>query len=162
MTGCVGEPQTPPGGGNPDAQVPKDARPTDAPPTDGMAEFKCRNKITMGLDTGHHNPGQNCQQGCHDHNFYMSGTMYSSAAGGAIVVGASITFVDAMGVTGDMQTNNNGNFWWSLPVTFPVKIIASLCPDIKPMMMMVDAANAGCNKAGCHSGGGTPGRVHLP
>lgn len=140
-----------------------DGRPGgDAPLPDGPGEFTCRNKITMGLDNGHHNPGQDCQQGCHDHGFFMSGTMYSSASGGPPVVGASITFVDANGVTGDMQTNLNGNFWWSLPVAFPVRIIASMCPDIQPMMMMVDAAGAGCNKGGCHSGGGSPGRVHLP
>lgn len=156
---CVGQP-TPSGT---DAAVPKqDARPGDAPMIDAPAMFTCRDKITTGLDNGHHNPGQNCQQGCHDHNFFMSGTLYSSAAGGAPVVGASITFVDANGMTGDMRSNLNGNFWWTLPVTFPVKIIASMCPDIKPMVAMVDANGGGCNKAGCHSGGGGPGRVHLP
>lgn len=122
----------------------------------------CRNKITTGLDNGHHNPGQNCQQGCHNHNFSMSGTLFSSAAGGAPVVGASITFIDANGVTGDMQTNLNGNFWWALPVAFPVKIIASSCPDIQPMTAMVTSTGGGCNQAGCHSGGGGPGRIHLP
>jgi hypothetical protein len=147
---------TPDAHGATDAQPGGDARPIDAP-----AGFTCREKITTGLDNGHHNPGQNCQQGCH--NFYMSGTLFSSAAGGAPVVGASITFVDADGVTGDMQSNLNGNFWWSLPVRFPVKIIASMCPDIQPMTAMVTAADAGCNKAGCHDGGGGgPGRIHLP
>lgn len=161
VAACVGQPTTTPG--PPDARGTPDGRPGgDAPLPDGPGEFTCRNKITMGLDNGHHNPGQDCQQSCHDHGFFMSGTMYSSASGGPPVVGASITFIDANGVTGDMQTNLNGNFWWSLPVAFPVKIIASMCPDIQPMVMMVDAAGAGCNKGGCHSGGGSPGRVHLP
>jgi hypothetical protein len=124
--------------------------------------FRCRNRITTGLDTGHHNVGQDCQSSCHDHGFYMAGTMYASAGGGGPVVGASITFVDADGVTGDMQTNMNGNFWWSLPVRFPVTIIASSCPDIQPMTATVTSADAGCNKAGCHAGNGGPGRIHLP
>ena len=122
----------------------------------------CRNKITTGLDNGHHNPGQNCQQACHNHGFFLSGTLFSSASGGPPVVGASITFIDANGVTGDMQTNLNGNFWWSLPVAFPVKIIASSCPDIQPMTAMVTSTGGGCNQSGCHSGAGGPGRVHLP
>jgi hypothetical protein len=159
MAGCVGKP-TP---GDPiDAPAGADAPRIDASMMIDAAPFTCRNRITAGLDNGHHNPGQNCQQGCHNHNFYMSGTMYSSAAGGAAVAGASITFVDAIGRTGDMQTNLNGNFWWTLPVTFPVKITASMCPDIKPMTAMVQEAGGGCNQNGCHSGSGGAGRVHLP
>jgi len=162
VAGCVGQASPPPGGDPPDARGGADARLVDAALPDGPTVFKCRNKITSGLDTGHHNPGQDCQQSCHNHGFFMSGTMYSAASGGQPVVGASITFVDATGMTGDMQTNLNGNFWWSLPVTFPVKIIASLCPDIQPMNAMVTAAGAGCNKTGCHSAAGGAGRVHLP
>ncbi len=162
LAGCVGQPTSMP----PDARGPRvDARPADAPPPDGMAPFMCRNRITTGLDNGHHNAGQNCQQSCHDHGFYMSGTLYASAAGGAIVAGASITFIDANGATGDMRSNLNGNFWWSLPVAFPVKIIASMCPDVAPMVAMVQAAGAGCNQAACHAnniGSGGPGRMHLP
>lgn len=161
VVGCVGEPSTTPG--PPDARDPIDARPAiDARLPDAPAAFVCRDKITAGLDNGHHNPGQNCQQSCHNHGFSMSGTLYSAASGGQPVVGASITFIDADGRTGDMQSNLNGNFWWALPVAFPVKIIASSCPDIQPMVAMVTAAGGGCNQSGCHSGTGGPGRVHLP
>jgi hypothetical protein len=139
-----------------------DARPGDARLPDGPAAFTCRDKVTTGLDNGHHNPGQNCQQSCHDHGFFMSGTLYSSAAGGTPVVGASITFIDATGATGDMVSNLNGNFWWSLPVAFPVRIIASSCPDIKPMVAMVSSTGAGCNQNGCHGATGGAGRIHLP
>jgi hypothetical protein len=160
MAGCVGKSTS---GDPPDAPGGADAPKIDASMMiDAPAAFTCRNRITSGLDNGHHNPGQNCQQGCHNHNFYMSGTMYSSATGGAPVAGASITFVDAIGRTGDMQTNLNGNFWWSLEVTFPVKIIASMCPDIKPMTAMVQAAGGGCNQNGCHTAAGGAGRIHLP
>lgn len=163
MTGCVGQPTSGPGGGNPDAHGmvkmdagggTADARMIDAGP------FVCRDKVTTGLDNGHHNPGQNCQQNCHNHGFYMSGTLYSSAAGGAPVAGATITFIDAMGNTGDLRTNLNGNFWWALPIAYPVKIIASSCPDVQPMVTMVQASGAGCNQTACH--GGAAGRVHLP
>jgi hypothetical protein len=129
---------------------------------DAPAQFMCRDKITSGLDNGHHNPGQDCQQGCHNHNFFMSGTMYSAATGGVTVAGVSVTFIDANGATGDMVSGLNGNFWWSLPVAFPVKIIASSCPDIKSMSATVDATGGGCNKTGCHSGTGGPGRIHVP
>ena len=161
VVGCVGSSGS---GGNPDAHggMKMDARSGDAALIDASTEFMCRNKITSGLDNGHHNPGQNCQQSCHDHGFFMSGTAYTSAAGGTPLVGASITFIDADGMTGHMPTYLNGNFWWTLPVTFPVKIIASSCPDIQRMTAMVDATGGGCNKTGCHSGGGGPGRVHLP
>jgi hypothetical protein len=159
--GCVGETK-PPSGDPPDARPGVDARLVDAMP-DGPTTFQCRNKITSGLDSGHHNEGQNCQQSCHNHGFFMSGTLYSAATNGNTVAGASITFVDATGATGDMRTNVNGNFWWSLPVTFPVKIIASMCPDIQPMNAMVTAAGAGCNKDGCHTAVmGSAGRIHLP
>jgi hypothetical protein len=158
--GCVGQATS--GGDRPDAQGTIDARPGDARPTDAPAQFMCRNKITSGLDNGHHNAGQNCQQGCHDHNFSMSGTIYTSASGGTPAVGASITFIDANGMTGDMRSGLNGNFWWSLPVAFPVRIIASSCPDIQPMIAMVTATGGGCNQSGCHGGSGGPGRVHLP
>jgi hypothetical protein len=164
--GCIGDGGPTPGPGNPgtpdarpasDAQVLIDARPmVDAAP------FKCREPITAGLDNGHHNPGQNCADSCHNHGFYMSGTLYASASGGAPVIGASITFVDATGATGDMVSGTNGNFWWTLPVTFPVAIIASSCPNMAPMTAKLNtAADGGCNQAGCHVAGGT-GRVHLP
>ena len=159
VVGCVGKPTS---GDPPDAPGKIDARPTDALPIDAPAQFMCRNRITSGLDNGHHNEGLNCQQGCHNHNFYMSGTLYSAADSTITVAGASITFVDATGRTGDMQTNLNGNFWWTFPVTFPVKITASMCPDIKPMTAMVQEAGAGCNQNGCHSAAGGAGRIHLP
>jgi hypothetical protein len=160
LAGCVGQPTSTP----PDADRPVrvDARLADGPLPDGMAEFMCRDKITAGLESGRHRPGENCQQGCHNHGFSMSGTLYTAADSTTPVVGASITFIDANGVTGDMRSNLNGNFWWSLPVAFPVKIIASMCPDVAPMVAMVQESGGGCNQAGCHSASGGVGRVHLP
>jgi len=165
LTGCIGDQPPASGGGTPDARLPtSDARPPagDAGPIADAAPFRCRDRLTAGFDTGHHNPGQDCQSNCHNHGFFMSGTLYGSAGGGAAMSGVSITFVDADGQTGDMLSGTNGNFWWSLPVTFPVTITASACPDIKMMSTTVTAADAGCNRSGCHAGGGATGRIHLP
>ena len=165
--GCVGK--TPSGGDPPDAPgggSGKDAGPGTDALVDALVPFVCRDKLTTGIDNGHHRPGENCQQTCHNHGFFMSGTLYA-AAGSATpttVSGASITFIDADGVTGDMRTAANGNFWWSLPVAFPVTIIASSCPDVKKMNATVTAAGAGCNQSGCHdsSSSVSGNRIHLP
>lgn len=144
------------GSGHPDGGVLVDGSLTDAGP------FKCRDVMTTGVDTGHHNPGQDCQSSCHDHGFYLSGTLYSSAGGGNVVVGAAITYIDANGATGDMRSGLNGNFWWTLPVAFPVRLIASECPStINPMTATVSSGQ-GCNRTGCHTANGGAGRVHLP
>jgi len=159
--GCVGK--TPSGGDPPDAPgggPGKDAGLSIDALTDAMGQFTCRDKITTGLDNGHHRPGENCQQSCHDHGFFMSGTLFGSDGKG--LAGASITFIDANGMSGDMHTGINGNFWWALlPVAFPVTVIASSCPDVQKMTATVTADGAGCNKDGCHVTGAA-GRMHLP
>jgi len=162
VAGCVGDTPIPSGGGGPDGRPPAPDAPAalDAGTADA-GPFRCRDPITTGLDNGHHNAGQDCQNGCHNHGFYMSGTLYALATGGGPVAGASITFVDADGRTGDMHTGSNGNFWWSLPVAFPVTITASSCPSIHAMTAKVTSDSAGCNQSGCHVVGGE-GRIHLP
>ncbi|HEY5923697.1 MAG TPA: hypothetical protein VIV11_18575 [Kofleriaceae bacterium] len=121
--------------------------------------FKCRDKVTLVGD-GHHNPGMNCQNGCHNHGFTLSGTLYTSAAGTTPVVGATITIKDADGFTYEMVSNQNGNFFTSSGMTFPVTVTASMCPDVAPMIGQITAGNGGCNKAGCHVAG-AQGRVFL-
>jgi hypothetical protein len=166
IAGCAGPTAPTSGGTDPDARLPADARGTGAGPIDGGiavdAAFRCRDRITTGLDNGHHNAGQDCQSGCHDHGFYMSGTMYSAANGGQAAAGVSITVIDADGNVGDTVSGTNGNFWYGLPVTFPVTIIASSCPDIEQMTAQVTMAEGGCNKGGCHAASGGAGRVHVP
>lgn len=169
--GCVGGLPTSPGNAGPDAHVSGSGsgssstsdggRLIDGGSLSDAAPFRCRDLITTGLDTGHHNPGQDCQNSCHDHGFYMSGTLYSSANGGQPVVGGAITFIDANGDTGDMRSGTNGNFWWSLPVAFPVTLIASECPTIDKMTATVTSGQ-GCNRTGCHTASGGAGRVHVP
>jgi hypothetical protein len=157
---CVGDIASPSGHAPPDARGPTaDARVADVMPADA-APFRCRDRMTP-LDSGHHNPGQDCMSGCHDHGFYVAGTIFSSVNGGQGLSGIALTFVDANGATGDMISTVNGNFWWSLPVAFPLTITASLCPDIQHMTAQVGSTTPGCNKGGCHVTGAA-GRIHIP
>jgi hypothetical protein len=146
------------GGGNagPDAGT----TPADTSVPADAAGFTCRNKVAS-VGSGHHNAGQDCQQGCHNHGFTLSGTLFTTSAGGTPVVGASITVKDAANQTFDMVSQANGNFYTSNVVTFPVTVIASMCPDIKPMAGSISAGNGGCNKSGCHASG-AQGPIHLP
>ena len=97
-------------------------------------------------------------QGCHNHGFTLSGTIYN---GTTALSGASITVKDAANNTFDMVSQANGNFYTSNAITFPVTVTASLCPDVRPMTAQVMAGNGGCNKTGCHQAG-AQGPIHLP
>lgn len=122
--------------------------------------FKCRDKVASVPD-GHHHPGENCADSCHDHGFTFGGTLYSGANGGAAVAGATITMVDPFGNSFDIVSQGNGNFFTSVAVSFPLTITASLCPNVQPMTAKVTADQGGCNQSGCHATGGT-GRIHIP
>lgn len=126
------------------------------------AVFACRSKVdNTTLSNGHHNAGQDCMNGCHNHGFTLAGTLYTTAAGGTPVKGGSITIVDANGQTFDVVSQLNGNFYTIKPVAFPVHVTASMCPDVKPMAGTIAAGSGGCNKNGCHVAGGQ-GRIHIP
>jgi hypothetical protein len=124
----------------------------------GIPEFACRERVTTGIGDGHHNAGLDCMGSCHNHGFSLAGTLYTSATGSKPVVGASITVVDGAGNTLDMVSQQNGNFWTKQVLVFPVKVTASLCPDVRKMPVAVPA-KTGCNK--CHQIGAV-GRIHLP
>jgi hypothetical protein len=126
------------------------------------AVFMCRDKVpAANLSNGHHNPGQDCLNGCHNHGFKLAGTLYTTAAGGTVVKGGTITVVDNDGQTFDMVSQANGNYYTTRPVAFPVKVTASMCPDVQPMSSTIPQGSGGCNKSGCHTAGGTA-RVHVP
>jgi hypothetical protein len=126
------------------------------------AVFACRDRVDNAtLSNGHHNAGMDCLQGCHNHGFSLAGTLYTTAGGGTPVKGGSVTVVDANGQTFDMVSQLNGNYYTTKPVTFPVKVTASLCPDIKPMSASIPSGSGGCNKSGCHTAAAA-GRVHVP
>lgn len=117
---------------------------------------------TAGLSSpsGHHNAGQECQ-GCHAPGggaptFYIGGTLYSAATGGAAVAGATIDITDAAGKKVQAISADNGNFWTTTPLTYPIKVDASLCPSTTPMTATV-SGNGACNN--CHN---STMRVHTP
>lgn len=124
------------------------------------ATLACRDPVATNA-SGKHNPGTACA-GCHTGmgapKFTVSGTLYSDAAGTAPVVGATIHVTDATGAQLELTTAQNGNFWTSQTVAYPVRVYASRCPDAVPMVATV-ASPGDCNAGGCHGAGN---RIHLP
>lgn len=125
----------------------------------GSGTNPCKNVVTTNLTDGHHNPGQDCMNGCHNHGFTLAGTLYN-AAGTAALVGGSITVKDANGATFDMVAQQNGNFYTSKAIAFPISVYASECPTWTAMSATVPTGDGGCNKLGCHATG-AQGRIHL-
>lgn len=120
----------------------------------------CTPLVTTNLNNGHHNPGQDCMNGCHDHGFTAAGTLYKSANGTAMP-GATITLTDSTGAKITMISQSNGNFYTFTPISFPATVTVSGCPNNAAMTAKVQASGAGCNQGGaCH--GGTQGPIHLP
>ena len=88
---------------------------------------------------------------------WVAGTLYSAATGGTAVSGATIEVVDSKGKTLKLATANNGNFYTTTAVSFPIKVRASKCPA---NMAMTGAVSQGsCNAGGCHT---SAMRIHLP
>ncbi len=136
--------------------------PDAAPGSGGDAStLACKDPVATQA-SGEHNPGTTCMS-CHGAGgnaprFTMGGTLYATPAGGAPVVGGTITMVDAAGKTIDVVSAKNGNFWATQAITYPVTVYASRCPDVQPMSQQ--ALSGDCNS--CHTAGVGPGTVHLP
>ncbi len=127
----------------------------DSPGATGDASFACKPANILHGD-GHHNPGQDCMGSCHDHGFSLAGTLYL-ADGVTPASDATVTVVDANNNSQDIIASTNGNFFSFLPVAYPVRIRASLCPTVQ---VMISQATAGsCNSSACH--GGAQGFAHL-
>jgi hypothetical protein len=120
--------------------------------------FPCKNLGTAN-GNGHHNAGQDCMQGCHNHGFTLSGTLYG-AAGTTALAGGTITVTDSAGKTLNLVTAQNGNFYTSQAIAFPITVYASACPTSMPMTASIANGNGGCNKSGCHANG-AQGHIHL-
>jgi hypothetical protein len=119
----------------------------------------CKNPVANPTLDGHHNTGKDCMQGCHNHGFTLSGTLYDSATSNSAFVGATVTITDAQNRTYDLVTAANGNFYTKNPITFPVKVLASSCPSA--VVMVASVADGHCNT--CHAQqGGSAGQMHLP
>lgn len=150
LLACVAPPPPEPGeeGG--------DAAPGAEP--DG-AEATCE-PATTNMPNGNHNAGQaclSCHTGAGAPRWQVAGTLYTSAAGGTAIGGATITITDANDVVTKLVTAPNGNFYSGANFAFPVRVNASRCPDTK--VMGEAAPNGNCNS--CHQAAGV-GRIHLP
>jgi hypothetical protein len=145
-------------GGDPDAAVGDGAGGTDG----GSGAFTCRAKVTAPTN-GHHNPGQDCMNSCHNHNFVIGGTLYTAPTGGTGLGGATITVTDATGMSFDMISNSNGNFYTAITPAYPISVVVSACPSIATMTATIPAINnrIGCNSTSCHSTS-AQGHIHLP
>lgn len=119
----------------------------------------CKNKVAI-VGNGHHNPGTDCMNSCHNHGFTAAGTLYAAAGSQTPVSGATVTIVDAHGATVNAVSQSNGNFYTSTALSYPISVFASSCPSLTPMVAKV-TTTAGCNSGGaCH--GGSQGKIHLP
>ncbi len=164
----VGEVTIPaPAPGGPDATPAApgapDAAPASAGPDAAPSTLVCKNAVNTA-DTGHHNPGLDCMSaGCHGPGgqgplWTVAGTLYGAAAGGAPIAGATITVVGANGVSTDLVSAQNGNFYTGVTIALPAKVYASKCPAVTPMISAVSIGS--CNS--CHVAGSATGAVHLP
>jgi len=127
----------------------------------GSGSNGCINQVTANLGDGHHNPGTNCMNGCHNHGFTIAGTIYSSATSNTAVTGATVTVTDANGQVLHIVSQLNGNFYSSTPVAYPLTVNASSCPNISKMSAQVTSGGGACAQSGCHTSGGQ-GQIHLP
>lgn len=127
----------------------------------------CDAPATLPLpSSGNHNAGLTCiQSGCHTQArgslpgpMTIGGTLFTSLAGGTPVAQATIHVVDANNVDVKISTAQNGNFWSTQAIAFPIRLRASKCPNIDKAMGSSVASNGGsCNF--CHGNGN---RIHLP
>ncbi len=126
----------------------------------GVDASTCINAVTSP-GSGHHNAGQDCG-GCHDNlsasiRWTVSGTLYNAATGGSAVSGATVVVVDANGKKLSLPTYDNGNFYTTTAVTFPLTVRATKCPADLHMVSAVQKGS--CNASGCHT---SAMRVHVP
>lgn len=90
--------------------------------------------------------------------FTVAGTLYKP--NGTALSGATITVVDSANTKVNLVTHRNGNFYTARTLRFPIRVVASKCPDAAEMVDEVNDGN--CNKAGCHASAGGTGRITLP
>jgi hypothetical protein len=115
--------------------------------------------VSKSAGNGHHNAGQNCMGGCHNHGFTFAGTLTDGA--GNPVNNAEVRLVDANKQAILVNTGTNGNFYSSTPWVPPAKVGARTATN-KVLMIaaLTTASNGGCN--GCHTTGGAAPKIHVP
>jgi hypothetical protein len=165
LVACTGGGVDGGGPGGAGSDTPIDAPGSGGPPmwadaaTGSGGDVNCKQPATPP-DSGHHNAGMDCEQGCHNHGFTISGTVYTGATNNTAYAGATVTIVDAQNRTIDIVTRANGNFYTSQAVSFPIKIHTSSCPY--GVDMAATAASGRCNMSGCHAAAVLGKQIHLP
>jgi hypothetical protein len=122
----------------------------------GAQQSDCDPALTTTVG-GHHNDGQACQL-CHGSGggaptFTLAGTVYDGLNSSAAVTDATVRVLDAQGTELSLPTTDNGNFWTTQALTFPLTVSISRCPDTVPMVTQVAQSGADCNVGGCHASG---------
>jgi hypothetical protein len=153
-SGCLVQEGDPPDGD--DVQGGPDAGGDTTPGPDGGSDVACEPAATQ-LPFGNHNAGAACLS-CHTGTgaapkWTIAGTIYGGD--GLALPGATITVTDNGGNELKLISASNGNFYTSQTVQFPVRVVASRCPDTRPMLNAQQIGN--CNS--CHSGAS---RIKLP
>jgi hypothetical protein len=150
LASCVG--QVGPSGEPIDDDPPVDEPPPDDLPPPPPAGPPCVNAVADPalIPDGHHFPGQDCMGSCHDHGFTLGGTLLKKNL--SVYPGGIVTVVDKNLKRVDITAGNNGNFYTSEPLVFPITTYASACPDVAPMISEVKEGEGGCAKSGCHTG----------
>jgi hypothetical protein len=131
---------------------------------DGEMTQACETELGVvdTLPTGHHNEGLGCiTSGCHDGGtpaaprWTVAGTLYRGD-GAATLSGGTIQLVDASGTEVTLVSAQNGNFWTSQAVMFPLTAKATACTESRSMPTPVPTGS--CNQGGCHN----TRRIDLP
>lgn len=122
-----------------------------------------------GVRTGpFHRPGQPCRA-CHGGmgpgkpEFSIAGTVYAFRDNGQVKPGVTVILTDTTGVTKQIQTNQAGNFYFSIDQwspTFPVSVKLDFPGLAQPKAMQtVIGRNGGCGF--CHYGADNE-PTHMP
>lgn len=128
---------------------------------DASAERPCAPRAVVP-DDGYHNPGMDCQSGCHNHGYTVSGTVYTGATNDTGFAGATVRITDANNQLFELVTSANGNFHSYAPVAFPATVEVSACPDTTAMPARLRSPTEGrCNAVGCHAQS-SRSQIHLP
>jgi len=142
-----------------------------ATPTTTSAVFANAPAFAAGTGvSGHHNAGQDCNQGCHNHGFTIAGTLYDST--GAAIGGAEVRLVDSTGQVISVYTAtgaSQGNFYSKKSFVGPADIGVRSATGTQTMITAIQStaqapASTGgaCNACHCAGGGCTIAAIHLP
>lgn len=125
------------------------------PLIDDLTPPVCAEPVAGG--DGHHRPGEDClachRQGGDGPPFAIAGTLYTDRGGTAPAVGVTLHVLDGAGADVAMVSATNGNFWSVDGVIAPAVAFTARCPDVVAMRAPLAAADASCNRSGCHTAG---------